>query len=121
MRGYRTRTVLELVAHHHRPTASADGLVRGRARHGRCAYIVRFTLPWVTMRAFTVARERPRGVSGVAFLYGYVRAAVMRTARVEDPEFRDFVRRELRHRARSELAQRLPLPRAPLPLADRGH
>ena len=104
MRGYRTRTVLGLVARHHRPTASADGVVRGRARHGRCAYIVRFTLPWVTMRAFKVARERPRGVSGV-----------------EDPEFRDFVRRELRQRARSELAQRLPLPRAPLPLADRGH
>jgi hypothetical protein len=73
------------------------------------------------MRAFKVARERPRGVSGVAFLYGYLSAAVMRTPCVEDPEFRAFVRRELRHRARIELAQRLPLARAPLPLADRGH
>jgi biofilm PGA synthesis N-glycosyltransferase PgaC len=121
MRGFRTRTVLALVAHHHRPTASADGLVRGRARHGRCAYIVRFTLPWVTLRSFKVARERPRGLSGVAFLYGYLRAAVLRTPRVEDPEFRDFVRRELRQRARSEIAQRLPLARTALPLADRGH
>jgi hypothetical protein len=120
MRGYRTRTVLGLIARHHRPTGSADGLIRGRARHGRCAYIVRFTLPWVTMRAFKVARERPRGVSGIAFLYGYLKAAVVRAPRVEDPEFRAFVRRELRHRTRSELAQRLPLPRAPFPLAERG-
>ncbi len=57
----------------------------------------------------------------MAFLYGYLRAAVLRTPRVEDPEFRDFVRRELRQRARSEIAQRLPLARTALPLADRGH
>ncbi len=121
MRGYTTRTVCGLVAWHHRQTGSADGLVRGRARHGRCAYIVHFTLPWVTMRAFKVARERPRGISGVAFLYGYLSAAAVRAPRVEDPEFRAFVRRELRERVHSELAQRLPLLRAPLPLASRGH
>jgi poly-beta-1,6-N-acetyl-D-glucosamine synthase len=120
MRGYRTRTLVELLARHHRPTASADGLLRGRARHGRCAHIVRYTLPWVSMRAFKVARERPRGLSGLAFLYGYLSATVLRAPRVEDPEFRAFVRRELRDRTRHELARRLPLQRAPLPLADPG-
>jgi hypothetical protein len=55
----------------------------------------------------------------MAFLYGYLSAAVVHAPRVEDPEFRAFVRRELRQRTRSELAQRL-LPRAPLPLAGRG-
>jgi hypothetical protein len=50
-----------------------------------------------------------------------VSAAAARSPRVEDPEFSAFVRRELRHRTRSKLAQRLPLPRAPLPLAGRGH
>ncbi|MGO9761412.1 MAG: glycosyltransferase family 2 protein [Solirubrobacteraceae bacterium] len=109
MRGYRTRTMSQLIALHHRPSASADGLLRGRARHGQAAYVVQFTLPWVTLRAFKVARERPRALSGVAFLYGYVRSAVLRVPRVEDPEFRRFVRRELRHRARGELAQRLPV------------
>ncbi len=72
MHGFRTRAFPELVAHHHRPWGSADGTLRGRARHGQCAYIVHFTLPWVTLRAFKVARVRPRGLSGVAFLYGYV-------------------------------------------------
>ena len=106
MRGYRTRTVSELVARHHRPTASADGLLRGRARHGQCAYILHFTLPWVTLRAFKVARERPRGLSGFAFLYGYLRSPLLRVAQVDDPEFRTFVRRELRARVRGELARR---------------
>jgi GT2 family glycosyltransferase len=107
MRGYKTRTMLRLIALHHRPTASADGLLRGRARHGQCAYIVRFTLPWVTLRAFKVARERPRALSGFAFLYGYLRSALLRVPRIDDPEFRRFVRRELRDRARGELAQRV--------------
>lgn len=112
MRGYRTRTFAHLVALHHRPSASADGTLRGRARHGQCAYIAQFTLPWVVMRAFKVSRTRPRGLSGVAFLYGYLRSAVRRVARVEDPAFRSFVRSELRHRMRNELAKRLKPDRA---------
>jgi glycosyltransferase involved in cell wall biosynthesis len=98
MRGYRTRAFGDLIALHHRPFASADGTLRGRARHGECAYIVHFTLPWVLLRAFKVARTQPRGLSGVAFLYGYLRSAVRHVPRVEDPEFRVFVRRELRGR-----------------------
>ncbi len=121
MRGFRTRTVPQLVARHHRPTASADGILRGRARHGLCAYIVHFTLPWVTLRAVKVARERPRGLSGVAFLYGYLRAAIVRSEQVQDPAFRRFVRRELRHRARGEIAQRIPLHRGVVSLAGREH
>ena len=107
MRGYRTRAFADLVAHHHRPWGSADGTLRGRARHGQCAYIVHFTLPWVTLRACKVARARPRGLSGVAFLYGYLRSAVTRVPRVDDPEFRRFVHRELRARTRQELSARL--------------
>jgi biofilm PGA synthesis N-glycosyltransferase PgaC len=98
MRGYRTRAFVDLVALHHRPRASADGTLRGRARHGECAYIAQFTLPWVALRAFKMARARPRGLSGLWFLYGYIRSAARRTPRVEDPAFRRFVRQELRGR-----------------------
>lgn len=98
LRGYRTRAYPDLIAHHHRPWGSADGTLRGRARHGECAYIVHFTLPWVTLRAFKLALSRPRGLSGIAFLYGYLRSAVRRVPRVEDAEFRRFVHAELRTR-----------------------
>ena len=98
MRGFRTRAYPELVAHHHRPWGSADGTLRGRARHGECAYIVHFTLAWVTLRSFKLALTRPRGLSGIAFLYGYLRSALRRVPRVEDRDFRRFVHRELRER-----------------------
>jgi biofilm PGA synthesis N-glycosyltransferase PgaC len=119
MRGYRTRAFPDLIAHHHRPWGSADGTLRGRARHGQCAYIARFTLPWVTLRAFKVARTRPRGLSGLAFLYGYLRSAVRRVPRVEDQEFSRFVRNELHQRMREELARVLPHGHKLAPLAGR--
>jgi poly-beta-1,6-N-acetyl-D-glucosamine synthase len=98
MRGFRTRAYPELIAHHHRPWGSADGTLRGRARHGECAYIVHFTPTWVTLRSFKLALTRPRGLSGIAFLYGYLRSALRRVPRVEDRDFRRFVHRELRER-----------------------
>jgi GT2 family glycosyltransferase len=98
LRGYRTRAFPELVVHHHRPWGSADGTLRGRARHGQCAYIVHFSPLWALLRAGKQLRTRPRVLSGAAFLYGYARSAVRRVERVDDPEFRRFVRRELRMR-----------------------
>jgi poly-beta-1,6-N-acetyl-D-glucosamine synthase len=98
MHGYRTRTFEDLVAVHHRPWASADGTLRGRARYGTAAYVVQFPVWWVALRSVKIAASPPEGLSGAAFLYGYVRAALGRTRRVEDAAFRRFVRRELRAR-----------------------
>lgn len=103
MSGYETRTFPELVAIHHRPWGSADGVLRGRARHGRCAYIVHYPLAWVTLRAFRTAGMRPWGLSSVAYLGGYLYAAVRSTPRVDDPRFRSFFRRELRRRVLAAL------------------
>jgi glycosyltransferase involved in cell wall biosynthesis len=98
MMGFTTRSFRDIVARHHRPIGGKDGLLRGRARHGECAYINHFTPSWVTLRSVKLARSRPVLLSGVAFLYGYGRAAVRRTPRVADDQYRAFVRRELRHR-----------------------
>ncbi len=102
MRGFRTRSYRDLVARHHRPVATASGALRGRARHGRCAWIAHFGFGWVALRGFKVAvRMRPRGLSGLAFVYGYLNAAARRVPRVDDAEFRRFVRGELRARMRA--------------------
>ncbi|HEY7831342.1 MAG TPA: glycosyltransferase [Solirubrobacteraceae bacterium] len=98
MRGFHTYSFTDLVCIHHRPLASADGALRGHARHGECAYIVHYGLLWVALRALKVALRRPVGLSGVAFLFGYVRAAARRVPRVPDPAYRAFTRRELRGR-----------------------
>ena len=93
---------------HHRPLASADGTLRGRARHGECAYIAHFSLlvgraarvqgrplpARGALRARLLLRLRPGGLSP-------------HVERVPDPEFRRFARRELRRRlsARSRPGQ----------------
>jgi hypothetical protein len=43
-------------------------------------------------------RFTPWGVSGLAFLWGYLAAALRGVPRVDDAEFRRYVRRELRAR-----------------------
>jgi hypothetical protein len=106
MRGWETRSFDDLVARHNRPWGSADGRLRGRARHGECAWILHYDPFWVTLRSVKVGRSSPPVVSGAAFLYGYVRAAASGVPRVEDPEFRRFARGELRSRMRSFVARR---------------
>jgi poly-beta-1,6-N-acetyl-D-glucosamine synthase len=98
MRGFRTQSFPDLVSIHHRPLASADGALRGHARHGECAYIAHYGPLWVMLRSFKVAHRAPRGLSGAAFLYGYARAAARRVEQVPDSEYRRFARRELRRR-----------------------
>jgi glycosyltransferase involved in cell wall biosynthesis len=113
MRGFHTRSLPELVCVHHRPLASADGALRGHARHGRCAYITHQGALWVALRALKVAARAPRGLSGGAFLYGYASAALRREPRVADGDYRRFTRRELRGRLARALAPRERAPRTP--------
>jgi glycosyltransferase involved in cell wall biosynthesis len=98
MLGYRTGSVGQLEAIHHRPAASADGTLRGRARHGECAFIAYQGVPWVLARSLKLSLRAPVGLSGLAFLYGYFRAAARGVPRVDDPLYRRYARWELRQR-----------------------
>jgi glycosyltransferase involved in cell wall biosynthesis len=98
MRGYSTRSVQEITARHHRPVATRGGALRGRARHGQCAYILRYGAWWVILRSFKVGMSRPYGLTGIAFLYGYFEALLKAQPKVEDERFKRFVRGELRGR-----------------------
>jgi biofilm PGA synthesis N-glycosyltransferase PgaC len=108
MRGYAAHSLPDLVARHHRHWGSADGRLRGRARHGECAWVLHQSAPWALLRALKLARLAPAGLSGMAFFYGYARAAARGTPRVDDPRFRDFVRAELRARMTARLDAGLP-------------
>lgn len=97
MQGYATRSYPDVVARHHRRTGGADGVLRGRARHGRCAWIAGYPFYFVLARALKLAGAQPIGLSGVAFVWGYTRAAAT-IPRVADRRLRRHVRRELRER-----------------------
>lgn len=106
MHGFTTRSFPALVTRHHRHWGTADGRLRGRARHGQAAYILHYDALFVLARSLKVATAAPWFLSGLAFIYGYVHAAIVRTPRVEDPDFRRFMRRELRARVLPPLCGR---------------
>lgn len=115
LHGFETRSFPELEARHLRATGAAAGLLRGQARHGACAWITHYPAYFVALRALRQASQPPRGVSGIAFLYGYVAAALKRTPRLPDAAFRRRMRAELR-------ARLLPRPlRRSVPTPDRGN
>jgi Glycosyl transferase family 2 len=106
LRGFRTATFADLPVRHLRHIGTAQGALRGRARHGAYQYIVHYSLAWIVLRAAMVAlRFRPYGLSGAWFLGGYVGAALRGVPRVEDPEFRAFVQAEQRARIEAALAR----------------
>jgi biofilm PGA synthesis N-glycosyltransferase PgaC len=107
IRGYRTASFGPIVARHHRACGTADGVLRGRIRGGETHYVVGFSLPWVILKSCKSAFLTPRGISGAAFLYGYLRAAYRSLPRIEDPEYLRFRRQHERRRLR----QALPLAR----------
>ena len=118
MGGYTVRSFTDLESMHLRPLGSADGMLRGHARHGECAYISHFTATWVALRSLKIMARPPYVISGIAFFYGYARAAVLRRGRIEDREYRLFTHRELRQRMFapfSELVSRGRPWRAPEP------
>ncbi|HEY2053322.1 MAG TPA: glycosyltransferase family A protein, partial [Solirubrobacterales bacterium] len=98
MHGYKTRSFDDAGALHHRETGSADGRLRGHVRWGEAHWILNHGAIWTAARSVRVARIRPRGASGAAYLYGYMRAAVRRVPRVEIDGYREFVRAEQRRR-----------------------
>ena len=99
LRGFRTASLVDLEVHHLRPHGTAQGALRGHARHGAYQYIVHYTAAWILLRsAMVAARQRPRGLSGLWLLGGYVAAALRGVPQVEDPKFRAFMRAEQRVR-----------------------
>ncbi|HJZ37527.1 MAG TPA: glycosyltransferase family A protein, partial [Solirubrobacterales bacterium] len=90
MHGYETRSFRHAEARHFRETGSADGRLRGHVRWGESHWILNHGVLWTTVRAAKVARIRPRGASGAAYLYGYARAAARRVPRVEIDGYRKF-------------------------------
>src|SRR4051794_22845774 len=76
---------------------------RPAPRPGECVGILGSPLPIVLAGSVRVASERPRLLGGIAYLWGWLRAAVTRRPRVEDRPFRDFVRREQYGRVRAAL------------------
>ncbi len=106
MRGFETRSFAGAEALHHRRTGSADGSLRGHVRWGQSHWIVHHGPLWTLLRAAKVSTAPPRAISGLAYLYGYARAAASGVPRVEIDGYRSTVRAEHRRRIAARLRGR---------------
>ncbi len=111
MRGFRTRSFEHAEALHHRHTGTADGRLRGHVRWGEAHWTLHHGVLWTLARATKVSRQRPRGLAGLAYAYGYGKAMVRRTPRLEVEGYRGFVRAEQRDRILRLLRPRRPAKR----------
>jgi len=91
---------------HLRPTATADGVIRGQRRKGAAAYAYGAGPWWVLLGAARRMRERPPIMGGLSFLLGWLSAALRADPRA-DAHQRAFLAGEHRARLRQAVSQRL--------------
>ena len=107
MKGHRTQSFPDLRARHLRRSGAAAGFLRGKARHGECVWLVAYPPTLVLARAARMSVKRFGPLAGLAFLWGYARAAVRRRGRIDDEAFLRFARDEQRRRIRGQLRRAL--------------
>ncbi len=79
---------------HLRPEGSSQQSVYvGRMRHGFGQYFMGTGILFMTASALYRINEKPYILGSLAMLWGWVRAALQRKPRYEDPEFRVFLHR----------------------------
>lgn len=79
---------------HLRPEGSSQQSVyTGRMRHGFGQYFMGTGLLFMAASAVFRMSEKPYVLGSLAMLWGWVKSAVQRKPRYEDPEFRKFLRR----------------------------
>lgn len=84
----------ELRFEHLRSMGSSEkGLVTGRMRSGRGQYFMGTTPLYMLATALYRIPQPPRGIGGLAMIWGYVWSALRRAPRYDEPGFRAFLRR----------------------------
>jgi len=79
---------------HLRPMGSShQGIITGRKRHGFGQYFMGTSLWYMAASAAFRAAHSPYVTGGAAMMWGYLESMIKRKPRLEDPEFRAFLRR----------------------------
>lgn len=91
--GFRT-TWLDIPVQHLRQHGSAEGTLKGRVQWGEGAWIIGSHPLFVAARGVYRMLEPPYLLSGLAFWWGYLRAALRRSPQLEDRALVRALRRE---------------------------
>jgi hypothetical protein len=104
MKGWQTRTFLEMTCFHHRKMGTAArGPLMARFKHGQEDYYVGQHPLWQVLRGVFQMRQKPLVLGGVFLLLGYFWAMVKRVPRPIAPELVSFHRAEQMARLRKML------------------
>jgi len=99
MAGWHTRSFHPGVDHL-KPTGSVGGVLKGRARMGRGAFLLGYHPLFLLARSARLALAPPYAIGGIAFLGGYVTAFLSGAKRVADDETVAYLRRQQMQRLR---------------------
>jgi len=109
MKGWKTRTFLEKVCHHHRPMGTAAaGTFRALYSLGRQDYFLGGHPLWEFCRAAFQMTRKPYAVGGLVLLAGYLKALVGRIERPVSAELVRFHRGEQMQRLRQAFSKIRP-------------
>ena len=100
-RGWRVLPLGELQVLHYARRGSKQAWWRARLEEGRGAHFMGYLARFVLVRAaYRMVVEEPRVAGGLVLALGFLKAALARAPRVDDPLAVEMVRREQRERMR---------------------
>lgn len=107
--GWEVRGYPDLVVHHHRYLATADGFLKGRFRQGRMDFSLGYDPIFQSLKCARRWRQRPVLVGALARMAGFLWSGIANHQRVVSDEFIQFLRTEQKRRLRSFLSARVPI------------
>lgn len=97
-RGWHVRAFPDLVVRHYRPSASADGFVRGWYRQGLMDYSLGSVPLFEIVKCLRRIPERPFFIGALARMAAFGVSYVVRAPRLVTPEFMRYLRQEQHQR-----------------------
>jgi poly-beta-1,6-N-acetyl-D-glucosamine synthase len=94
MLGWKTMSIPNIHAVHHRLTGGADGIWSDSTKHGLICYSVGYHPLFILARCIYRLADRPYAVRSIGIIYGFVRAHLTSAPRVSEAAFIRFVRSE---------------------------
>jgi poly-beta-1,6-N-acetyl-D-glucosamine synthase len=89
---WRTYSFSELHLLHHRPTGSADGVVRDSVKHGVVCYVSGYHPLFFVGSCFRRLLKKPYVICSLAMCYGFLKAYIANTPRVDDAGMIKYLR-----------------------------
>ena len=94
MLGWSTRTIPELNIVHHRRTGAAYGTWKDMVKGGTANYIAGYHPLFMALKCMRRSIEKPYLIGSCALLFGYLKARVNGTARVDDPDMIKYFKQQ---------------------------